>query len=65
MAEKKKRVYPPRESVPRLSVTLPPEVRKKIRLAAALADMEPSEWCRVVLVQMARRTVEKHFPEKV
>ena len=63
--EKKKRVYPPRESVPRLSITLPTELRRKIRLAAALDDMEPNDWCRAILVAVAKRTVEKHFPDKV
>lgn len=50
---------------PRLSITLPPDLRKHIRLASALADMEPNEWARVVLVTAARRTVEKRFPDKV
>lgn len=50
---------------PRLSITLPPALRKKIRLAAALADMEPNEWARVVIVTAAKRTVEKKFPDRV
>ncbi len=50
---------------PRLSVTLPEGLRRKIRLAAALNDMEISEWCRVVLVTAARKTVERKFPDKV
>jgi hypothetical protein len=49
---------------PRLSITLPPALRKKIRLAAALADMEPNEWARVVIVTAAKRTVEKKFPDR-
>lgn len=49
-------------AAPRLSITIPPKTRKKIRLAAALRDMEDAEWCRVVLVTAARRTVEKNFP---
>lgn len=49
---------------PRLSLTLPVEVRKKVRLAAALADMTEGEWARTVLVKYAQMTVEKHFPGK-
>jgi len=48
-----------------LSITLPTELRRKIRLAAALDDMEPNDWCRAILVAVAKRTVEKHFPDKV
>jgi len=63
MADKPRRkVTAPRESVPRLSITLPSEIRAKIRLAAALNDMEPGDWCKTVLVSVARRTVEKHYP---
>ena len=50
---------------PRMSITLPGNIRKKVRLAAALADMEPNEWCRAVLVKAAHLTVEKRFPDKV
>jgi hypothetical protein len=52
-----------REVVPRISITLPSEVRAKIRLAAALRDMEPGEWCKTVLVSVAKRTVEKYYPD--
>lgn len=58
-----KKSPPKREPVPRLSITLPSEVRAKIRLAAALRDMEPGEWCKHVLVTVARRTVEKYYPD--
>lgn len=44
---------------PRISITLPQSARRKIRLAAALADMSEPEWARVVLAQAAKRTVEK------
>lgn len=50
---------------PRMSVTLPPNVRKQIRLAAAIADMEINEWCRVVLATAASKSVAKHFPDQV
>jgi hypothetical protein len=50
---------------PRVSVTLPTELRRKVRLAAALADMEENEWCRVVVVTAAERTVVKALGESV
>lgn len=50
-------------AAPRLSITLDAKLRKKIRLAAALRDMEPNEWARIVLVTAARKTVERHFPD--
>lgn len=60
----KKRVYKPRgPQPPRLSFTVPPNVRRKIRLAAAMADMEDPEWCRTVLVAAAKRTVQKYLPD--
>lgn len=61
--ETPKRKSPPRgHQPPRLSITVPPSTRKKIRLAAALRDMDDAEWCRVVLVTASKRTVEKNFP---
>jgi hypothetical protein len=44
---------------PRLSITLPQSARRKIRLAAAVADMSESEWAKVVLATAAKKTVEK------
>lgn len=44
---------------PRLSITLPQSCRKKVRLAAAVADMGESDWARVVLTKAAKLTVEK------
>jgi len=52
-------------ATPRMSITLPARMRKKIRLAAALADLDTNEWARVVLATSARKTVEKFFPDKV
>lgn len=49
-------------ATPRLSITLPNELRKSLRIAAARADMEVSEWSRVVLVTAARKTCERAFP---
>lgn len=51
-------------ATPRLSITLPVELRKKLRIAAARADMEVSEWARVVLVTAARKTCERAFPDE-
>lgn len=47
-------------AAPRLSLTLPATARRKIRLAAAIADMSEPEWARIVLVQAAARVVKKH-----
>jgi hypothetical protein len=44
---------------------LPDDLRKKIRLAAALHDMEVGEWCKVVLVQASKRTVQKFYPDAI
>jgi hypothetical protein len=44
---------------PRISITLPVRVRKKVRIAAAKADMEISDWCKAVLVKAATMTLEK------
>jgi hypothetical protein len=52
-------------ATPRMSITLPARMRKKIRLAAALADLDTNEWARVVLATAARKTVERMFPDKV
>lgn len=50
---------------PRISITLTPRLKKKLRLAAALADMEENDWARAVIAQAAKRTVEKRFPDRV
>lgn len=44
---------------PRISITLPNRIRKRVRIAAARADMEVPDWCRTVLVRAARLTVER------
>lgn len=44
---------------PRISITLPTHVRKKVRIAAAKADMEINDWCKAVLVKAATMTLEK------
>jgi hypothetical protein len=40
-------------------VTLPARIRKKIRIAAAKADMEVTDWCKTVIITAANRTVER------
>ena len=44
---------------PRISLTLPLRIRRKIRIAAAKADMDDPEWCRAILVAAANKTVAK------
>jgi len=44
---------------PRISITLPSRVRRKVRIAAAKADMEINDWCKAVLVKAATQTIEK------
>lgn len=60
MAKQRRSAQPPR-----MSVTVDAGLRKKIRIAAARADMEPSEWCRIIIATAATRTVEKLYPEGV
>lgn len=52
-------------AAPRISITITPSLRKKVRLAAALADMEEGDWARTVLVTASRRIVEKVYGEEV
>jgi uncharacterized protein (DUF1778 family) len=49
---------------PRLSLTIPEDIRRDVRLAAALSDLDEPEFVRVVLVKAARATVLKHFPNR-
>lgn len=51
-------------SAPRLSITLTKAQRKKVKLAAALSDMEPTEWAKIILAQVSKRTVIKHYPNR-
>lgn len=50
---------------PRVSITLPHRIRRKLRIAAAKADMEVVDWCRTVLVTAADRTVKKIYPDEI
>jgi hypothetical protein len=49
--------------LPRMSVTLPAKLRRLIRIAAARADLEIGEWCKVVLTEAADRAYKKYYPE--
>lgn len=44
---------------PRISITLPSRVRRKVRIASAKADMEINDWCKAVLVKAANMTLER------
>jgi hypothetical protein len=44
---------------PRISITLPSRVRRKVRIAAAKADMEINDWCKAVLVKAAQMTLDR------
>jgi hypothetical protein len=60
MAQARKRNAPARgPQSPRLSITLPAHIRRKVRVAAAKADMEIADWCKTVLVTAATRTLER------
>lgn len=50
--------------LPRMSVTLPAKLRKLVRIAAAKADLEVGEWCKVVLTEAANRTYRKYYPDE-
>jgi predicted HicB family RNase H-like nuclease len=41
----------------RLSITIDPSIRKKLRIAAAVHDMSIGEWCSAVLEKAADKAV--------
>lgn len=51
-------------ALPRMSVTLPAKLRRLIRIAAARADLEIGEWCKVVLEEAAERSYKKYYPDE-
>ena len=62
--EETPKVKKPRPAqAPRLSITITPELRKKIRIAAARADMEIGEWCKFIISEAAKRRVAKLYPD--
>lgn len=46
---------------PRISVTVSNELRRKLRIAAARADLEVPEWCKLIVSTAAARTVRKLY----
>lgn len=48
---------------PRMSVTVTNELRRKLRIAAARADLEVPEWCRLIIAEAAARTVQRVYPD--
>lgn len=50
-----------RASVPRMSLTITNELRRKLRIISARNDMEVGEFCKLVLSTAAKRTVEKLY----
>jgi hypothetical protein len=46
-----------------MSVSVTTELRKKIRIAAARADLEIGEWCKLIVAEAARRRVKKLYPD--
>lgn len=50
---------------PRISITLTPKLRKKLRIASALANMSEPDFARNVIAKAARQTVEKKYPNSV
>ena len=73
MAPRKSKKRPVEEEVeaktrptapPRLSISIEPDLRRKIRIAAARADLEIGEWCKAVLSAAAKKTVEKLYGDE-
>lgn len=48
---------------PRISVTVSKDLRRKLRIAAARADLEVPEWCKLVVSEAASRIVRKLYPD--
>lgn len=62
-ADEEERATPKRgPQPPRMSITIPRATMKKVRLASALADLEPNDWCRTVVLEAADRVVKKKLP---
>jgi hypothetical protein len=60
MAQNRRKGTPSRgPQPPRLSITLPSHIRRKVRVAAAKADMDIADWCKTVLVTAATKTLER------
>lgn len=46
-----------RPYVPRLSISVTSEMQRNIRIASALADMRPGEWCTAILEKAAEKAI--------
>jgi uncharacterized protein (DUF1778 family) len=46
-----------RPAAPRISITVTSEVRRNIRIAAAVSDKEIGEWCSLVLERAADKVI--------
>jgi len=49
---------------PRISITIDVELRKKLRIAAARADLEVPEWCKLIVTEAASRTVKRLYGDE-
>lgn len=62
MAQKRRKPVKRAPAGPRMSISCTPKLRRKIRLAAALAGLEDGEYCKTVLATAAAKIVNKAFP---
>lgn len=49
---------------PRMSVTISTDLRRKLRIAAARADLEVPEWCKLIVAEAASRIVRKLYGDE-
>jgi hypothetical protein len=47
-----------------MSVTLTPELRRLLRIAAAEADLTTPQWCQLIVSEAAARTVQRLHDRK-
>lgn len=46
-----------RPYIPRLSISISSEMQRNIRIASAMADMRPGEWCTAILEKAADKAI--------
>lgn len=46
-----------RPYIPRLSISVSTEMQRNIRIASAMADMRPGEWCTAILEKAADKAI--------
>jgi hypothetical protein len=46
-----------RPYIPRLSISVTSEMQRNIRIASAMADMRPGEWCTAILEKAADKAI--------